>query len=572
MISEKECRAILDKIERQKNGEKIEPITETQRKELLQRLLYEENEMGFFHQFISPKQAKLLEKIKTHRQVVVWGGVRSTKTNLLMKAVCLLAGGYWVKNYKEYFTKDGQRILKPTFEKLKNPIIPVPADIAICVLDRQIQRKPGGVEETLKALLPTAWIEKERRVADYTEYIQLKNGSKIWFVSAESGPDKMQSAVFTLVVFDESQEEKVYNELTSRVGRKPPKILMGFHTNKGRNWAYEKLIKPAEQGKAPDYLAVERISMLDNPFLPLATKEEMITQWKLSGEYEKRVWGGWDDFEGVVFKNFDKKKNVINASEIEGFVGGGPPPDWPVISGLDCHHTEKGAACGWIAINPKNGRMYFFKEYLSKDEPAKWFEELSEIDKKYPSRITAADPAIDATDNRHFNLWQEFRRHCTLPLVKANRDHQQGIQAIIQAFAPLRNADQKVVDEKPALYICDHCVNAIEQIEAYHYKSGGVGDVVKKDDEFCDIIRYMLMLRPQEVFADIPSTDGKTKPNKGVELKPIGGAFIYKFGKLQNGNGEKRKGAFIYQPINSAWKNSNKQQEEQASQTRTQTS
>lgn len=545
MLTKEEAQAIMAR------ADKGEKLTQYEIFLLTERFNYEQRNMGFFTGFISPKQAKLLNKIKEKREVVVWGGVRSTKTNLLMKAVILLASGYWVKTYKEYFTKDNQRILKPTFEKLKKPLIKLPADIAICVLDRQIQRKPSGVEETLMSMIPTSWIDKVRRVADYVEYIVLKNGTKIWFLSAESGADKMQSAVFDLIVFDESQEEKVYNELTSRVGRKPPKILMGFHTNKGRNWAYQRLIKPFEQGKAPDYLAVERISMLDNPFIPMETKNEMIEQWKLSGEYEKRVWGGWDDFEGVVFKNFDKKKNVINASEVEGFIGGAPPSDWPIISGLDCHHTDKGAACGWITINPKNGRMYFFKEYLSTDEPAKWFEELNKIDEKYPSRITAADPAIDATDNRHFNLWTEFRRHCSLPLVKANRDHRQGIQAIIQAFAPLRDANQKVVDDKPALYICDHCVNAIEQIESYSYKTGGVGDVVKKNDEFCDIIRYMLMLRPQEVFVDPPEEKDKKKDKKsGFVAKPVGGAFIYKFGKDPKGN---RKGAFIYSAKRIEW-------------------
>ena len=558
MITEKECKEIAEKLKAKKRGEEIEPITETQKKAVIERLQYEKNNMGFFNGFVSPKQAKLLEKIRTHRQVVVWGGVRSTKTNLLIRAAILLGSGYWVKKYKEYFTNDGQRILKPLYEKMKKPLIHLPADIAICCLDRQIQRRPGGVEETLKALLPTAWIEKERRVADYCEYILLKNGTKFWFVSAESGAEKMQSAVFHLVVFDESQEEKVYNELTSRVGRQPPKILMGFFTNKGRNWAYEKLIKPAERGEAPPYLAVERISMLDNPFIPKETKEEMITQWKISGEYERRVWGGWDDLTGAVFKNFERSKNVINASEIEGFVGGAPPPDWAIISGLDCHHTEKGAACGWIAIDPKTGRMYFFKEYLSKEEPAKWFEDLNKIDEKYPSKICAADPAIDATDNRHFNLWQEFRRHCSLPLVKANRDHHQGIQAIIQAFAPLRDADQAVFDGKPALYICDHCVNAIEQIESYQYKNGGVGDVVKKNDEFCDIIRYMLMLRPQEVFADLPSRDSegklivKKEKKGGFVAQPIGGAFMFKFGKDPS---QKKKGAFIYSAGRPQWNN-----------------
>jgi phage terminase large subunit-like protein len=549
MITRDEAKKIVERERQRKSGADVRPLSDREKKLLIARINYEKTDMGFFDQFVSPRQARLFEKMKKKRQVVWWGGIRSTKTNGLMKGVCFFAGNIWPVSYTEYFTPDGQKVLKPKFAPLDKPIIKTPANIAICVLDRQLQKKPGGVEDTLLSLLPTQWIAKIRRVADYIEYIVLKNGTKIWFLSGESGVDKMQSAAYDLVVFDETPDKKVYSELTSRVGRRAPRILMGFYTNKGRNWTYNDLIKKFDQGKAPSYLHVERISILDNPFIPLATKEEMFEQWKAQGEYEKRVWGGWDDFEGIVFKNFDKAKNVIAAADVPGFIGGFPPPEWPIISGLDCHHTEKGAACGWITINPENGRMYFFKEYLSKDEPAKWFEELTEIDKKFPSRITAADPAIDATDNRHFNLWTEFRRHCTLPLVKANRDHAQGIQAIRQALAPLRDENQKVVDGLPGLFILDHCVTAIEQIESYQYKSGGVGDVVKKNDEFCDIIRYMLMLRPQETFVN-------PKPGKKVseEFTPDKkrGAFIYNFGDPDE-NKSKRKGAFLYSPQRPNW-------------------
>lgn len=550
MISRNELLKIVERERQRKRGIDVRPLSERERKLIVERLNYERSEMGFFNQFISPKQAKIFEKMRQgKRQIVMWGGIRSTKTNAACKAIVFYAGNIWPVSYKEYYTKDGQKILKPKFGSPEKPLIKTPANIAICVLDRQIQKKPGGVEDTLLAVLPPSWIARIRRVADYIEYIVLKNGTKIWFLSGESGVDKMQSAFYDLVYFDETPDKKVYSELTSRVGRKAPVIIMGFYTNKGRNWTYTDLIKPYDQGKAPSYLYVERMSILDNPFISLETKEIMFEQWRSLGELEKRLWGGWDDFEGIVFKNFDKSKNVIAAADVPGFIGGFPPPDWPIISGLDCHHTEKGAACGWITINPENGRMYFFKEYQSKDEPAKWFEELTEIDKKFPSRITAADPAIDATDNRHFNLWTEFRRHCSLPLVKANRDHAQGIQAIRQAFAELRDENQKVVDHLPGLYICDHCVTAIEQIESYRYKAGGVGDVVKTNDEFCDIIRYMLMLRPQETFVN--PKPGRKIPDEITPDKKRG-AFIYNFGDSE-ANKQKRKGAFIYSPSRPIW-------------------
>ena len=550
MISRNELLKIVERERLRKRGVDVRPLSDRERKLIVERLNYERSEMGFFNQFISPKQAKIFEKMRQgKRQIVMWGGIRSTKTNAACKAIAFYAGNIWPVSYKEYYTKDGQKILKPKFGQPEKPLIKTPANIAICVLDRQIQKKPGGVEDTLLAVLPPSWIARIRRVADYIEYIVLKNGTKIWFLSGESGVDKMQSAFYDLVYFDETPDKKVYSELTSRVGRKAPVIIMGFYTNKGRNWTYEDLIKPYDQGKAPSYLYVERMSILDNPFISLETKEIMFEQWRSLGELEKRLWGGWDDFEGIVFKNFDKSKNVIAAADVPGFIGGFPPPDWPIISGLDCHHTEKGAACGWITINPENGRMYFFKEYQSKDEPAKWFEELTEIDKKFPSRITAADPAIDATDNRHFNLWTEFRRHCSLPLVKANRDHAQGIQAIRQAFAELRDENQKVVDHLPGLYICDHCVTAIEQIESYRYKAGGVGDVVKTNDEFCDIIRYMLMLRPQETFVN--PKPGRKIPDEITPDKKRG-AFIYNFGDPE-ANKQKRKGAFIYSPSRPIW-------------------
>ena len=552
LLTKQELEDIKTRLIREQMGDtSVLPVTEAEIELVREEIEYEKTCMGFFNFYVSPKQAKLTNLLENHRQVVVWGGVRSTKTSWLADAVLQLASGYSPSEYEEFYTQDGQKVLKPTYKLREKPLVPLPCDIAICVLDRSLQRKPGGFEETLLAKLPQQWKKHIRRVADYTEYILLNNGSKIWFLSAESGEDKMQSAVYSVVVFDESQDEKIYKELVSRVGRRAPIVIMGFHTNRGKNWAWDLFIKNEQQGKTPEYRAVQRISILDNPFIPIETKEDVIQQWKDEGQYERRVWGAVDDLVGIVYKTFSREKHCVNASEIPEFVGGEPPKEWAIISGLDCHHTDKGCAASWIAVNPENGRCYLFHEYESQEEPAKWIKDLNEIDKKYPSRFCFADPSMDSTDNRGYNLWDEFRQYCTLPLIKANRDHAQGIQAVISALAPLRDENLEKVDDKPGLIICDHCQRTIEQLEMYHRKSGAINDVVKKDDEFCDTLRYMMVTSPGLQFME-----AKKGVNRFQAFTLKGGGFLspeppaQKGAFIFGGNGfntnSEKKGAFIF--------------------------
>ena len=549
-LSRKDAEAIVLRLQLMAAGDpNVVPVTEREIAALRDTSEWEKVNSGFFGLFVSQKQAKLYNELRSHRQVVYFGGIRSLKTSFQAWSSSLIASGFRPDSYETFYTEDGQTILKPHYIVDPDPIIKPPVDIAICILDRGLQRKPGGFEAMLSAMLPAAWIKRRRTVADYTEYFLLNNGSKIWLLSAESGYEKMQGATYGVVVMDESQDEKVFNELVSRVGRRAPILIMGFHSNRGRNWAYDLFIKPEEQHKTPHYRHVERATMLDNPFIPLSTKEEMIEEWREEGQLEARLYGAIDDLVGIVYKSFSKERHVVNASDIPEFVGGEPPKDWPVISGLDCHHTEKGCAASWLTINPDNGRCYLFHEYESTADPATWINDLNEIDKKYPSRFTFADPSMDATDNRGFNLWNEFRIHCTLPLVKAKRDHAQGIQSVISALANLRDEKFDVVDKKPGLLICDHCVRTIEQLRMYHRKTGAVNDVVKVDDEFCDTLRYMMVTQPGLQFLSTPKD---FKENLYLSAKTSSdkpkGAFI--FSPSNSIPQSEKKGAFLYSPLN----------------------
>lgn len=551
MWSPEELKDIQTRLELEAMGVPVDrPVTEREIQALQERINWEQANMGFFNGHISFKQAKLLNLLEQdHDQIIMWGGNRSQKTNTQCLMAILLATGFWPVDYTEVILEDGQRCLKPVYELRQKPIVEVPCDIGISLLNRELQKKPQAFETTLEAMIPKSWIYHKRRVADYTEYIQLKNGSKFWFMSAASGADAYQSAVFRVVIMDEAHEEKVFNELTSRIGKTPPMVIMGFYTGaRGKDWAYDLFVKNEELGKTPPNRVVERMTMLDNPFIPQKAKEKAIEMWKERGELERRLFGGVDDLTGIVYKKFSKQEHVVNPMDIPEFIGGEPPKDWPIISGLDCHHTEKGCAASWIAINPDNGRCYLFHEYESTDEPSVWIDDLNAINEKYPSIVCEADPSMDSTDNRGYNLWNEFRRKCTLPLHKATRDHAQGIHAVTEALAPLRDAIGNKIDEKPGLYICDHCVRTIEQIMGYHRKAGSaVNEVVKKDDEFCDTLRYMMVTRPAEQFIAVPQskTEKQSLRREGEKRR---GSFLYSGRPEIQTDKPERKGAFIYAP------------------------
>lgn len=547
----KQLEDILARLRREASGGGTDrPVTEREMRLLQEQIRYDKRMMRVFYQCVSYKQAELFKLLETKDQIIMWGGNRAQKTDTQVRMIFQLMTGYSPVEYTEVLRKDGQKCLLPRYEKRETPIIPLPCNIGVSLLNRGLQRKPGAFEAKLEKVIPKAWIAKKRKVADYLDYIELINGSRVTILSSSSGAESYQGAEYDVVVMDEAQDEDVFSELISRVGSRTPMLIMGFFTNRGRNWAYNLFIKPEEQGQTPPNRAVVRMSMLDNPFIPLVEKEKMITTWRQMNQLDIRLHGGFDDLVGVVYKNFNKKTHVISAADVKGFIGGAPPKNWPVISGLDCHHTSKGCAASWVTIDPSNGRCYLFKEYESTEEPSRWIEDLNEINARFPSIVTFADPSMDATDNRGYNLWNEFRRNCTLPLRKATRDHTMGIHAVTEAFADLRDDMGKPVDNRPALLICDHCTKSIEQIEEYHRKTGAVNEVVKENDEFCDTLRYMMVSKPAQSFL-VKAGEEEKKDTKKYDTKPEGekkrGAFIYSDARSsQTPKDGQKRGVFLY--------------------------
>jgi len=324
----------------------------------------------------------------------------------------------------------------------------------------------------------------------------LKNGSEILFRHF-SNLQSLTNLNLSGGWIDQAEEvgEDAFIFLRGRMRRqgvKKRQILATFNME-GHNWIYH-YWKVTDD---PAFHLIEADTYANKKHLPddyLESLEKLPTEI-----FNRYVLGGWDQFEGQIFPEFDPEVHVIQPIDI--------PDYWPMYEGLDVGLRNPSAYIQ--AFEGDDGNLYVAKCW----EQANLNAELV-ADKifdyrcgKKPTRMVI-DPSASRNEvTSSENFTRQLQENGVFP-QKANNDVTAGIARVKQAFSNKR------------IFIFNTCKKLIDQLQTYQWeKPRTVKGVVihnerplKVNDHLCDAFRYLIMSRPDRntVCKPIKKPEGPT--------------------------------------------------------------
>ncbi|NCB48247.1 MAG: hypothetical protein EOM55_01260 [Clostridia bacterium] len=359
-------------------------------------------------------------------------------------------------------------------------------------LSRQVQRDVA--QRKVLFYLNKDWIEEivmnEGR-KDFPEngiidYILIKNEfgttSKIGFKSCDQGREKFQGTGLNYVWFDEEPPEEIYVECKMRVLDKCGIIFGTMTPLKGLTWVYDTIFLNERSDEEVWFCQME---WRDNPFLNEREIESF--EHSLSKEdLEARKYGRFVGTQGLVYKEFDERVNVIEPFNI--------PKEWFDNMSID-PGLNNPLSCHWYAVD-YDGNVFVVAEYFQKNKDIDYHaNEIKKICERLSWHKTSAgnfESLIDSAANQRTlngvrSVAELFCERGIMVNTKVNKDLFAGI-SVVKSY--LKNEQGQA-----RLFIFSTCVNLIREMKTYFWGDGD--NPVKKDDHCLDELRYYLMSKPQ---------------------------------------------------------------------------
>lgn len=326
---------------------------------------------------------------------------------------------------------------------------------------------------------------------------------------------------------DQAEEvsEDAFDFLVGRI-RRPTKHREGFITfnMNGHDWIWRRFLKKiGKDGKAlpnaSDFYLVTASTLENKENLPEDYLKGLLSQPR---EYVKRfVYGSFDVFAGQIFDEFNPSIHVLqHPFQI--------PNTWERFRAID-HGQNNPTACLWFAVD-FDGNIYVYQEYYQEKDVVshhvQMINQLSQIrntDGKILQDLysyTVIDPSTHAKtkekDGYRFSVADEYL-DAGIATIAAQNDVLAGINRVKEfmkinpeRYHPfLKDPDGEPFKGSPKVFIFPNCVNLIEEIGQYKWKSysgtavGGADKdeikeaPVKRKDHAVDCLRYGIMSRPQ---------------------------------------------------------------------------
>jgi len=287
------------------------------------------------------------------------------------------------------------------------------------------------------------WRERER-------IMELRNGSEIFFKSADSGVAKFTGRSIRACAIDEDCPEEIYREILWRCFDQQGDIW-GTITPLYSSWMYNAIYR--NQYKDPE-IEVIFGSIFDNAANLNIKEIERIRNSHSVDELDARLYGKFLKFSGLIYKEFDDNIHLIAPFKI--------PDDWVKVRFID-HGLHDPCACVWIAVNPDN-EYHCYREYYKRDrtiaDNCHAIKELSGQEKYYCNYI---DPATNKRSAQEKTT--DYRTYVTsgiMPLRTWRKVEQQ--TKINATITKLNNRK---------LFIHKGLVNTIDEIKSWGREKSG---------------------------------------------------------------------------------------------------
>lgn len=313
------------------------------------------------------------------------------------------------------------------------------------------------------------------------DHIVIKNvfggTSRIAFKSVDQGRERFQGASLDFVWFDEEPPKDIYDECRMRVLDRCGEIWATMTPLKGLTWVYDEIYMNRLGNPEVWY---EQIEWADNPFLD-KSEIELLTK-TLSEGVDSRRYGNFDSESGLVYKEFDITRHVIEPFEVDVMTYDNISIDPGLNNPL---------ACLFFAVD-YDGNIYVIGEH---------YEAGRDID-YHAEKIHGLANELQwhrDTKGRLEALIDTAATQRTLSSTKSVADlfYEKGIvvnpRVNKELFAGIARVKEYFVANK--IFIFANCTNLIRELKSYWWSKG---DRPRKvDDHALDALRYYIMTKPR---------------------------------------------------------------------------
>lgn len=301
----------------------------------------------------------------------------------------------------------------------------------------------------------------------------------------------------------EQLDEEVFDAAAGRL-RLHNTARQSFSTAnpRGRNWVWKRWID-GQGGKEYGYveasmwtrgiLPPERqtdvtFEVTDNPYLPYDYIANILNTYP-ERWLDRYVFGGWDDFEGLVYSMWRDSIHLVQPFEI--------PDWWNRMIAYDFGHRNP-ASIGFYVVSP-DGDLYRETAHY---QSGQWVPEQANALKAIANRIGIdldsvdywpADPSIFHKD-RDVTIAEEWEAH-DIYWDRANNDVPGGINRCATYLTPNKELiSPQYPYGKPRFFVFDVPENEsfVEEIKNYTWDDMHPEKPEKKNDHAMDEFRYMV--------------------------------------------------------------------------------
>lgn len=318
---------------------------------------------------------------------------------------------------------------------------------------------------------------------------------------------------------DESSEvsQEVFFLLLGRVRRKSTErhtIKMASNPA-GHDWQWRYFFDPDRKEKFKELNLGITVSSFDNPFLPEDYKNRIYLypeDWA-----DRFIHGHFSDFSDLVYKEFGEDSHVWDDSKGHIIFGGlnTPPPDWPVIVGMDIGSDIDPWAVPLISVAP-NGFLFQFAEVYGRSLLIRNISE--QIKQKLQGR--PIDGLAYDYANRQAALELAEYDIAGSPAIKEVRP---GLFKTAQYFhvdPRIEHPFNAKVAGSPRYFVAASCIETRREITGYKWakdRSGNAtGEPSHENSHSPDAIRYAI-----HTFRPLPEKLGEPKLWENPNLDPL---------------------------------------------------
>lgn len=196
------------------------------------------------------------------------------------------------------------------------------------------------------------------------------NGHEVIFRHLDISDPKVVGHIRSMnlshVYVDEGSEinQEIFFLLLSRLRRRtaPQNFFRMTSNPAGHDWMWKYFFNPDRERKWKERNLGITMTTFENPFLPQEFLDNQTALYPPDWA-ERFLYGHFSDFSDLVYKEWSEDIHVWDATKGHAFFQGSdsPPPEWPVIVGMDIGSDIDPWAIVLVAVAP-DGRLFQFEE------------------------------------------------------------------------------------------------------------------------------------------------------------------------------------------------------------------